>query len=56
MHYSEHPGDELLQDISLVGDDFICDPLRQRHNPLQPVAKARRHLVILVLFLQQLNL
>ena len=52
MHYSEHSGNELLQDISLLGDDFICDLLRQRQNPLQAIAKARGHLVVLVLFLQ----
>ena len=43
------------QDFGLFGDDFICDLLRQRQNALQPITKARRHLVKLVLFLQELN-
>ena len=55
MHYFEHSRDEFLQDVCLVGDDFICNLLRQGQNPLHPIAKARGHLVILVLFLQELN-
>jgi len=47
--------DEPLQDFGLFGDDFICDLLRQRQNALHPIIKARWHLVILVLFLQELN-
>jgi len=45
-----------LQDFGLFGDDFICDLLRQRQNALHPIVKARWHLVILVLFLQELRL
>ena len=55
MHDLVHPWDELLQDLCLFGDDFICNLLRQRHDPLQPIAKARGYLIILVLFLQDLN-
>jgi len=62
VHYFVHLRDELLEDFflvgdvfCLVGDDFICDQLRQRNNALQPIEKARGQLVILVLFLQELN-
>ena|SRR5258706_15720734 len=55
MHYFKHPQDELLQDFCLFGDDFICHLFRQRQNALHPIAKARGQLVILALFLQQLN-
>ena len=55
MHYFKHPWDEVLQDFSLLGDNFICDLLRQRQNTLHTIAKARGHLVILALFFQELN-
>ena len=55
MHYFKHLRDELFQDFGLFGDDFICHLLCQRQNTLHPIAKARGHLVILVLFLQELN-
>src|SRR5258706_4575313 len=55
MHYSKHSWDEDLQDFCLVGDNFICNLLHQRQNTLHPIAKARGHLVILVLFCQELN-
>ena len=44
-----------LQDFCLLGDNFICDLLRQRQNALHAIAKARGHLVILALFFQELN-
>ena len=55
MHYFKHSRDELLQDICLVGDYFISNLLHQRQNPLHPIAKTRGHLIILILFLQELN-
>ena len=55
MHHFKHSRDELLQDFCLFGDDLICHLFRQRQNPLYTTTKARGHLVILVLFLQQLN-
>ena len=55
MHYFKHSRDELLQDFCLFGHDLICHLFRQRQNPLHPTAKTRGHLVILVLFLQQLQ-
>ena len=55
MHYFEHSWDELFQDFGLFGDDFICHLLHQRQNTLHTIAKARGHLVILVLLLQELN-
>ena len=55
MHYFKHSRDEFLQDFSLFGDDFICHLFRQRQDALHPIEKNRGHLVILVLFLQQLN-
>ena len=56
MHYFKHSRDELLQDVCLFGDDFVRYLLRQGQNPLHPIAKTQGHLVILVLFLQELNL
>ena len=55
MHYFKHSRDELFQDFRLFGNDFICHLLHQRQNTLHPIAKTRRHLVILVLFLQKLH-
>ena len=55
MHYFKHSRDELFQDIRLFGNDFICHLLHQRQNTPHPMAQARRYLVILVLFLQELN-
>ena len=55
MHYSKHSRDELFQDFCLFGDDFIRHLLRQRQNAFHTIAKVRRHLIILVLFLQELN-
>ena len=54
VHYSKHSWDEVLQDFCLLGDYFICNQLHQRQNTLHPVAKTRGHLVILVLFFQEL--
>ena len=55
MHYLKHPWDEVLQDFCLLRDNFICDLLHQRQNTLHTIAKARGHLVILVLFFQELH-
>ena len=44
-----------LQDFCFFGDDFICHLLRQRQNTVQTIEKAGRHLVIPVLFLQELS-
>ena len=55
MHYFKHSRDELLQDFCIVGDDVVCNLLRQGQNPLHSITKARGQLVIFVLFLQELN-
>ena len=55
MHYFKHSRDELFQDFCFFGDDFICHLPHQRQDTLYPIAKTRRHLVILVLFLQELS-
>src|SRR5258706_853951 len=55
MHYFKHLWDELFQDFCLFGDNFICHLLCERQNMLHRIAKARRHVVILGLFLQELN-
>ena len=55
MHYFKHSRDESFQDFCLFGDNFICHLLRQRQNALHSIAKARSHVVVLVLFLQELN-
>ena len=55
MHYFKHSRNELFQDFCLSRDYFICNLLRQWQNSLHPIAKTRGHLVILVLFLQELS-
>ena len=55
MHHLEHSGDDLFQYFCLFADDFICDHVRHRQNALQPIEKARRHLVVFALLLQELN-
>ena len=55
MHHFEHSRDDLLQDICLFVDDFICDLIRQRHNTLQSIEKPRWYLVAFDLFLQELS-
>ena len=55
MHDFKHSRDELLQNFCLFRDNFICNLLRQGQNSLYPIAKTRGHLVIFVLFLQELN-
>jgi len=44
-----------LQDLCLFTDDFVCDLVRQRQDALQSIQQGRWHLVVLVLFLQELN-
>src|SRR5258706_14223524 len=51
----KHSWDEVLQYFCLLGDNFIGDLPHQGQNTLHPIAKARGHLVKLVLFLQELN-
>src|SRR5258706_7248223 len=51
----KHSWDEVLQDFCLLGDNFIGNLPHQRQNTLHPIAKARGHLVKLVLFFQKLN-
>ena len=55
VHHLEHSGNNFLQDIGLFADDFICDLIRQRQNALQPIQKARWHLMIFILFLEELR-
>jgi len=55
LHDFEHPWNDLLQDISLIADDFICDFVRKKQNSLQPIQKGRRDVVVFVLFLQNLQ-
>ena len=55
MHYLKHSRDELFQDFCLFGEDSICHLLGQRQNTLYPITNSRRQLVILALFLQELN-
>ena len=47
--------DDLLQDICLFAENIVCDLLPQRQDTLQPIQKGRWHLVIFVLFLQELS-
>jgi hypothetical protein len=47
--------DNLLQEIRLFTNYFTCDLIRKNQDALQPIGKAQQHLIILVLFLQELN-
>jgi len=47
--------DCLLQDFCLFIADPVCDLVRKKQNALQPIQKVRRHLIVLVLFLQKLK-
>ena len=55
VQYFKHSQDEVLQDFSPPGNNFICNLLRQRQNTLHTIAKARGGLVVLALFVQELN-
>ena len=55
MHHFEHPRNDLLQDFCLFADDFLCDLVRETQNALQTIQKDRWHMIVFVLFLQELN-
>ena len=55
VHYFEHSRNTFLQDIRLFVEDLIRDFIRQRQYALQAIEEARQHLVIFVLFLQELR-
>jgi len=55
VYHFEHFWDYLLQELCFLAYDFICYLVRQRQNALQPVEKARWHLVVFILFLQELS-
>ena len=55
LRHSEHSRDCLLKDFCLVVDNLVCDLVRKQQNTLQPIQKVQRHLVVLVLFLQELK-
>jgi len=55
LHYFEHSRHYFIQDICLFADDFVCDLVRQRRDALQLIQQARWHLIIFILFLQELN-
>jgi len=54
LHHSEHSRDCLLQDFCFFVYDFVCDLVRKKQNALQPIQKRGWHLVVSVLFLQEL--
>jgi hypothetical protein len=47
--------DNLLQEIRLFTNYFVCDLIRKKKDALQPTRKAQQHLIVLVLFFQELN-
>jgi len=55
LHHFKHPRDDLLQEFCLFADELVRDLVRKEQNALQPIQKAQRDLVVLVLFLQELN-
>ena len=54
-HHLEHSLDDVLQDFCLFTNDIVRDLLSQRQYALQSIQERRRHLVIFVLFLQELD-
>ena len=55
LHHSEHSRNCLLQNFCLFVHKFICDLVRKNQNSLQPTQEVRRHLVVPILFLQELK-
>ena len=55
VHHFVRFRNNLLQQIRLFANYFTCDRIRKTQDALQPIGKAQQHLVVLVLFLQQLN-
>jgi len=54
VHHIIHTRDDLLQELRLLADDILRDIVRERQNVLQPLQKTRWHLIVLVLYLQEL--
>ena len=55
LHHFEHSWDRLLQDCCFFTHNFFLDAVCERQNALQLIEKARWHLVVLILFLQELH-
>ncbi len=55
MDHFEHLLDNFFQNFCLFADDVLCNHLPKRQNALQPIQECRWHLVVSVLFLQELN-
>jgi|SRR5258706_15961262 len=55
MDYFEHSLDNFFQNLCLFADDVLCNLLPERQNALQPIQECRWHLIVFVLFLQELN-
>ena len=55
VHHLIHSRDDFLQEIRLFPDYFVCNNVRERQNALQPVQKTQWHLVVLILYPQELN-
>jgi hypothetical protein len=60
VHHLVHSRDDILQEIHLVADYFVLDyfvrdNVCERQNALQPIQKAQWYLVVLFLYLQELN-
>jgi len=56
VHHLIHSRDDLFQEIRLLADYFVRDYfVREMQNTLQSVQKDGWHLVVLVLYLQELN-
>jgi len=55
VHHFEHLRDNLIQNLCLFADNFVCNLVRQRQDALQPIQEGRWHLVVLVLFPQELD-
>jgi hypothetical protein len=54
VNHFEHLRDDLLQEVGLA-DDFVHDLVRKWQNALQPIENNRQHLVVFILFLQELD-
>ena len=55
VHHFERLRDNPFQEIRLLTNHFACDLIRKKQDALQPIGKAKQHLVVFVLFLHELS-
>jgi hypothetical protein len=55
VHHFEHSWDGILQHFCLFADNFVCNRVRKPQNALQLIYQVGQHVVVFVLFLQELD-